>query len=89
MIDKINNENMADYIDKTSNQQAEKEVSNNSRKGDSIQVNYADLADQAVQISETDSTKAVQNAKKLLASGELDSPELFQAAAEKIIYFGI
>ena len=89
MIDKINNENIADFIEKTTNQQPNKVTApENSRKGDSIQVNYADLIDKAIQISKTDS-EAIQNAKQLIASGELDSPEHIQATAENIIDFGI
>ena len=54
----------------------------------SLQVDFASLIDQANQTPQED-TEAVQRAQELLLSGQLDSPENIQAAAENIINFGI
>ena len=54
----------------------------------SLQVDYASFINKATQIPQTD-TKAVQRAQELLLSGQLESPENVQAAAENIAEFGI
>jgi len=54
----------------------------------SLQVEYASLIDKAAQIQQTD-TNALQQAKELLASSLLESPQNFQEAAENIIKFDI
>jgi len=54
----------------------------------SLRVDYASLIDKAVQIPEADSA-AVQRARELLLSGELESPENIRKAAENITRFGI
>jgi hypothetical protein len=53
-----------------------------------IQVQFADILNQARQAEETDSD-AVQKARELLLSGRLTSPENVRAAAENILNFGI
>ena len=54
----------------------------------SLQIDYADFIDQAIQPPQTD-TNAVQKAEELLSSGQLESPENIKTAAENIITFGI
>ena len=54
----------------------------------SIQVNYASLIDEAVQGPKGDSHR-VQQARELLLSGQLESPENIRAAAESIVEYGI
>ena len=54
----------------------------------SIQVNYASLIDKAVQEPEGDAQR-VQQARELLLSGELESPENIREAAEGIVKYGI
>jgi len=54
----------------------------------SLRVDYASLIDKAVQIPEADSA-AVQQARELLLSGELESPKNIRKAAENIVRFGI
>jgi len=53
-----------------------------------IQVQFADILNQARQAQETDSD-AVQKARELLLSGQLTSPENVRAAAENILNLGI
>ncbi len=54
----------------------------------SLQVRFGDLINQAKQAAETD-TDAVREARKLLESGQLTSPENIASAARKILSFGI
>lgn len=56
----------------------------------SLQINYASLIDEAVKlkINENDA-EAVKQARNLLMSGKLESPENIKAAAENIIDIGI
>jgi len=53
-----------------------------------LQVDFADLINQAIQASETE-TDAVQKARELLQSGRLTSPENIRSAAESILTLGI
>ena len=53
-----------------------------------IQMEFADVLNQAKQADEPDS-EAVQKARELLLSGQLTSPENVRAAAENILNLGI
>lgn len=53
-----------------------------------LQVNFADMVNQALQASEAD-TDAVETAKELIQSGRLTTPENIRSAAENILKFGI
>ena len=54
----------------------------------SVQVDYASLIESAIKVPQTDS-KAIEQAKKLLLSGELENSENIQQTAKDIINFGI
>ncbi len=54
----------------------------------SVQVNYASLIDKAVQEPEGEAQR-VQQARELLLSGQLESPENIQDAAENIVKYGV
>ena len=54
----------------------------------SVQVNYAYLIEKAIQQPPTDA-QLVQQARELLLSGQLESPDNIRGAAEKIVMFGI
>ncbi|MBW7990105.1 MAG: hypothetical protein FVQ84_08850 [Planctomycetes bacterium] len=54
----------------------------------SVQVDYASFIDAAMQTPKTDS-QAIEKARQLLLSGQLESPENIKQAAENIITFGI
>lgn len=51
-----------------------------------LQVNFADMVNQALQMTETD---AVEKARELLETNQLTSPENIRSAAENLISFGI
>ena len=53
----------------------------------SLEVDYASFIDKAVQIPPAEAG-AVQRARELLLSGELESSENIRAAAEDIVEFG-
>lgn len=54
----------------------------------SVQVNHASLIKQAIQASEAQDD-VVGEARKLLRSGKLESPENIREAADNIVTFGI
>jgi hypothetical protein len=54
----------------------------------SVQVNYASLIDKAVQ-EPKGGAQRVEQARKLLLSGQLESPENIREAAENIVKYGI
>ena len=89
MIDKINNNQISDIrTDVSANQP-------NGRRGPAadvadatLQVRYGALVERAQQ-TPTDDAKAVERARQLLMSGELDNPENIRKAAENIVKFGV
>ena len=54
----------------------------------SVQVQYAFLIEKALQQPETDA-QVIQQARDLLLSGQLESPDNIRMAAENIAKFGI
>lgn len=54
----------------------------------SVQVDYASLIEQAMEQQQTDA-QAVERARQLLLSGQLESPQNIKEAAENILTFGI
>jgi len=53
-----------------------------------LQVNFADMINRALQAEEADAD-AVEKARELLQSGRLTTPENIQSAAENMLTFGI
>jgi hypothetical protein len=60
----------------------------NSQADATLQIDYGKLIEQALNTPQAD-TDAVQRAKELLQSGQLDNPANIKEAAENIIKFGI
>jgi hypothetical protein len=54
----------------------------------SVQVNYASLIEEAMQPPQDDA-QLVEQARQLLLSGRLESPQSIREAAENIVRFGI
>jgi len=89
MIDKINNNQIQNLFDSASPKgPASAKPPKNNEADDSIQIDYACLIEKALKEPESD-TGAVQRAKQLLLSGELDDPQHLQEAAENFLKFGI
>jgi len=89
MINKINNNQIPDLLRDTSARQPKCTQTPAENTADaSLQVSYQPLIEKAQQESLQD-TEAVERARQLLLSGELDSPENIRKAAENIITFGV
>ncbi len=89
MIEKVDSNQIQGFLEKSSSRQLNSAAALPGNEADvSIQVNYASFIDRAMQTPQTDS-RAVQKARELLLSGELESPENIQQAAENIVNFDI
>ena len=89
MIDKIQNNQLRDIMEQSAAQQPDPVKAPSSDQADaSVQVDYAALLEMAKQVPQTDD-QAVQKAQELLLSGQLESTENIQTAAENIAQLGI
>ena len=89
MIEKLNNNQISDIINESSAKQSD--TARNSAKTDgdaSLQITFGSLIEKAKEIPEED-TNAVEQARKLISSGRLESPENIRKAAENIVKLGI
>jgi hypothetical protein len=89
MIEKVDNNQFPNFLEKPSARMPKSaaEVAGNDADV-SVQVDYASFIDAALQTPKTDS-QAIEKARRLLLSGQLESPENIRQAAENIITFGI
>ena len=88
MIDKLDtNQPMIESSVSSGQSKPPKAIPNNDADV-SIQVNYAALIDEAVQ-EPRGGAHRVQQARELLLSGQLESPENIREAAENIVEHGI
>ena len=88
MINKINNNPIQQFIKNVQPETQNRIKSNASSDSVSASVSCDKLLAQAQQL-DTEDNHAVQNARKLLLSGQLDTPENIRKAAENILKFGI
>ena len=89
MIEKINNNQVPDILKESSSRQPEPSGDPVDNQVDaSLQVTYDSLIEKAKELPPQDAD-AVERARRLLLSGELESPENIRAAAENIAKFGI
>ena len=89
MIEKVNTKQIQGLMEKSSSRQPNSAAALPGNDEDvSVQVNYASFIDRAMQTPQTDS-KAIERARELLLSGQLESPENFKRAAKKILTCGI
>jgi len=86
MIEKIDHNQINNILENSSQQSGTGNIQNNQLNA-SLEVNYASLIEKAMQ-DQTDSAQ-VQQAEELLKSGQLETDQNIQAAAENIINFGI
>ena len=89
MIEKIDNNQISEILKESSPKQSDpaKTLTDNEIDA-SLQINYDSLIEKAMETT-SDDANVVQNAQKLLSTGQLESPENIQQAAENIINFGI
>jgi hypothetical protein len=89
MIDEVDTNQIRDFLEKSPSRPPNSAGALPNNDADvSVEVNYASLIDNAVQSPQTD-TQAVQRARELLLSGQLESTENVREAAENIVNFGI
>jgi len=88
MIDKININQIPDHFDGQQSGQNRPKAVANSQADATLQINYARLIEQAINSRPADAD-AVQKAKELLQSGQLDNPAKIREAATNIIKFGV
>lgn len=89
MIGKIHNNQIQDVLTRPSAKHSESKKALSDIGVDvSIQVDYASLINKANQIQSSD-TEAIEQARKLLLAGKLESPRAIRAAAENMTILGI
>ena len=89
MIEKVNTNQIQSFLEKSASRPPNTAAaSTGNEEGVTIQVDYASFIDSAMVIPQTDS-QIIEQAKALLLSGQLESPENIQKAAENIITLGI
>ena len=89
MIDKININQISDHFDGSSagKPNRSKDVASNQADA-TLQIDNARLMEQAAKSQPTD-TDAVQKARELIQSGQLDTPANIREAAANMIKFGV
>jgi len=88
MIEKIDANKIQETLEKTVSKQPNGANAVANGVGVSIEVNYDSLIDRAIHTPPVDA-EAVQRARQLLLSGQLESPENIRAAAEYLVSYGI
>lgn len=88
MIDKININQIQERLEGPQGQPNRPKQATNEQADATLQIDYGRLIEQATTMPLADNT-AVQRAKELLQSGQLDNPANIKQAAENIIKFGI
>ena len=89
MIEKVDTNQIHGFLEKSSSSQPNSAAAHQDNDVDaSIQVDYASFIDRAMQTPKTDS-KAIERARGLLLSGQLESLKNIKRAAKNIINFGI
>ena len=88
MIDKVNTSQSMIESGLSSGQPKPARPIPNNDAGVFVQVDYASLIDKAVQQPKDDAER-IQQARELLLSGQLESPENIREAAENIVEYGI
>jgi hypothetical protein len=89
MIENINKSQISDIAKEfSSDKPAKARVASDSKADACLQVSHEALIEKALQ-SPAEDASAVQRARQMILSGEIDKPENIRAAAENIVKFGI
>ena len=88
MIEKINNNPIQQFVKPVQPETQTRIKSNVNSDSVRASVSCDKLLTQAQQL-DTEDNHAVQNARKLLLSGQLDTPENIRKATENILKFGV
>ena len=87
MIEKIDNNLIRDIQEAASHATGSPRKEAAEKADASLEVQFASLLEQARQAPQDD-TEAVQQARRLLITGQLDSPDNVRQAADAILSFG-
>ncbi|MCE5340921.1 MAG: hypothetical protein LLF92_07315 [Planctomycetaceae bacterium] len=88
MIEKIDNSQVPDVMKDILKQSGPSAPKANNLEDASLQITHQEIIEQAGQLPSQD-TNAVEEARKLIMSGQLDTPENIRAAAQNIAKFGV
>jgi hypothetical protein len=88
-IDKTQNIQPQNIIDPIAPKEANRKPTGQTSSDVTIDTRYQEYASQALNNAGTDDTAEIEQARKLLASGALDTPEAARKAAENLLKFGI
>ncbi len=89
MIEKLDTNQIHGFLEKSSSRQPNSTAAlPDNNMSASIQVDYASFIDRAMQTPKTDS-KAIERARGLLLSGQLESLKNIKRAAKNIVTYGI
>ncbi len=89
MIEKVDNNQISGVLKESASKQPDLSKSSESSQTDaSLQISHDSLIEKINQLPKEDAD-AVQKARQLLLSGQLDNPENIRAAAEAIIKYGL
>jgi len=88
MIRKIETNQIQDFLEKSSSKQPNPAGAADNVADVAVQVNYASLIEKAIQPLQTDAD-AVERAKGLLVSGQLETPKNFGEAAKYLLESGV
>jgi len=92
MINSVNNNKIQNMLTQQTASQAKDQAANGkpaTGQNDQLQVNFVSLIEKAIKADSEQNKDAVENAKKLLHSGELDNIENIRKAAQNIIDLGL
>ena len=82
MIEKVDTNQIQSFLEKTPSRIKNNEIALKGKDADvSVQIDYASLIESAIKVPETDS-RDIEQAEKLLSSGQLEIPDNIQEAAE-------
>ncbi len=89
MVDRINNNQITHIFERNLNKANKKGQQTNSKPvQDMVNLESADIIDKAKETPKIN-TEKVENAKKLLENGQLETKKNFREAAENILKYGI
>jgi hypothetical protein len=88
MIEKIDNNKVSDVLKDISKQSGPSAPKADNQPDASLQITHQAIIEQAGQVPSQD-VNAVEEARKLILSGQLDTPENIRAAAQNIAKFGV
>jgi hypothetical protein len=88
-IDKIQNILIQSLRDNISQKDGNPQSSAITEQNTPIDANYAQYTAQVSDSGAADDAQKIQEARKLLASGALDTPEAARKAAQNILKFGV